>query len=617
MNKPPMKLRNPISRLFSTITKITTTTTHQSQQQQNLINTITELQAHLIRTKIQTNPSFTDAQSFLNSAIRDFSHTNQPIKAIHTYDRMRALQLAPPSSSTFLFVFKACGRIPDVKHGLRIHLHCLKLGFDSYVLVCNGLIHMYSVCGEMGFARKVFDVMGERDLVSWNSLICGYSLRKSFREVLGVFEAMRLEKVTGDAVTMVKVVLACGYLGDHELANSMVRYIEEKNVVVDVYLGNTLMDLYGRRGNVHFARRAFDQMGEKNLVSWNTMIVAYTKAGDLDSARNIFNEMPVRDVISWTSLIVGYSQMDRFSESVTLFREMMKAKMKPDEITVTSVLSACAHLGSLDIGKAVHDYICGYNIHPDICVGNALIYMYFKCGSTKKALEVFKEMVEKDTVSWTSVITGLAINGYSIEAIDYFSRMLSEGVKPRDVTYIGVLQACAYAGLVDKGLEYFESMVRDYKIEPKMKHYGCMVDLLSRAGSLERAYEIIKNMPVEPDAIVWRILLSACKLYGNVDLAEIATRKLLELDPSCSGNYVLLSNTYAAADRWDDAMKMRHLMNESDIQKATGCSSIELNSSVHMKCCGLGQKAVVKSGGLGPGGSIEEEQKHMQIKLEA
>ncbi|KAF6146467.1 hypothetical protein GIB67_037767 [Kingdonia uniflora] len=183
---------------------------------------------------------------------------------------------------------------------------------------------------------------------------------------------------------------------------------------------------------------------------------AYIKVGDLDSVQNIFNEMPVRDVISWTSLIEGYSQMDRFSESVKLFRKMMKAKVKSYDITVTSVLSVCAHLGSLDIGKAVHDYICGYNIHPNICVRNALIYMNFKCGSTKKALEVFKEMVEKDTVSWTSVITGLAINGYSIEAIDYFSRMLSKGVRPRDVTYIGVLQACVCAGLVDKGLEYFE-----------------------------------------------------------------------------------------------------------------------------------------------------------------
>ncbi|KAF5193466.1 Pentatricopeptide repeat-containing protein [Thalictrum thalictroides] len=574
-----------------------------------------ELHAHLVRNELHTDPSSSISQVLLsyssfsnnrnhkssnlhkalvvfnqiqqpttylwNAIIRAFSLSDQPSQAISIYHQHTHNTLTTPDNLTFLFLIKACTRLQDSLNGRNAHLQCLKLGFHSYLFLSNAFIRMYGSCADFTSARRVFDEMSHRDLVSWNSLICGYSQNYQFQPVLALFRAMQIQGIKSDAVTMVKVVLACTHLGDSQFADSVVNYIESNNVKIDVYLGNTLIDLYKCRGSVESARNVFDQMPEKNIVSWNTMIVAYAKAGNLIAARELFEDMPVKDVISWTSMINAYSQSNKFSDALVLFREMMVAKVKPDEITVTSVLSACAHLGTLDFGKSVHEYISAHNIKADIHLGNSLIDMYFKCGCMENALDVFKDMREKDAVSWNSVITGLAVNGYAKDALSCFSDMLREGVQPSDVTFVGVLVACTHAGLVDEGLQYFESIEKVHRIQPTMKHYGCVVDMLSRSGFLDKAYEFIMSIPVRLDANVWRILLSACKLHDNVVLAETALKKLLELDPSNSGNYVLLSNIYADADRWDDAVTVRKLMKETGVQKAPGCSSIELDDSVH------------------------------------
>ncbi|GAB4858667.1 hypothetical protein Ancab_010139 [Ancistrocladus abbreviatus] len=386
---------------------------------------------------------------------------------------------------------------------------------------------------------------------------------------------MQAGNVRGDGVTMTKVCFACSQLGEWEFSDCMVKYIDENHVAITVYLGNTLIDMYGRRGLVELAQRIFDRMHEKNLVSWNALIIGHAKVGNLIAARKLFDEMPKRDVISWTSMITGYSQAGKFSDAVKLFELMMEANIRPDEKTVASVLSACAHLGMLDVGEAVHELIQKYQIRADTYVWNALIDMYCKCGAVEKALEVFRNMKEKDSVSWTSVISGMAVNGFANSAIELFEQMLQKNVRATHGTFVGILLACAHVGLVDKGVDYFESMEKVHGLVPEMKHYGCMVDLLSRSGNLERAYKFIESMPVTADVVLWRILLGACKLHGSVVLAEIASNKLLELDPGNSGNYVLLSNTYANADRWDASTKLRDLMEKSYVEKPSGYSSID------------------------------------------
>uniref|UniRef100_A0A9I9ECA2 Pentatricopeptide repeat-containing protein n=1 Tax=Cucumis melo TaxID=3656 RepID=A0A9I9ECA2_CUCME len=382
--------------------------------------------------------------------------------------------------------------------------------------------------------------------------------------------------VRADSLTMMKAISASCFLSEWEMGDYLVKYIDEHGVVVDLYLGNTLIDMYGRRGMIDFAGRVFYQMKEKNIVSWNAMIMGYAKVGNLVAAKKLFNQMPSRDVISWTSMIIGYSLAKQHAEAVKLFQEMIASMVKPDEITVATVLSACAHLGSLDAGEAVHDYIRNHDIKSDVFVGNSLIDMYCKCGVVEKALQVFNDMKTKDSVSWTSIISGLAVNGFSVSALNVFDQMLKEGICPTHGTFVGVLVACAHVGLVDKGVEHFKSMENTYRLAPEMKHYGCVVDLMCRSGYLDMAYNFIKKMPMVPDVVIWRILLSACKLHGNLVLAEIVSKKLLELDPSNNGNYVLSSSTYAGSDRWDDVIKIRELMEVTNIQKPYAYSSIEV-----------------------------------------
>ncbi|XP_055830928.1 pentatricopeptide repeat-containing protein At2g22410, mitochondrial-like [Solanum dulcamara] len=571
----------------------------------NSIASAKELHGHLIRTQKHSDPfaisevircyslfptsihkailAFNQTQQptlpIWNYMIRGLSKSDRPIEALHMYDRMRQ-QGFFGNNLTFIFIFKACLQLSGIVLGGAVHVNVLKLGYHSYLYVCNALIYMYGSCGDLPGAGKVFDEMSERDLVSWNSLICGYSQCNRYHEVLGLFASMQAENVKADSVTLVKVVLACSYLGDFDTVDSVAKYIGDSCVRIDVYLGNTLIDMYGRRGLVILAEEVFAKMEERNVVSWNAMIMGYAKAGDLMAARELFDKMPNRDVISWTSMITGYCQANRFSDSIALFQAMMAIKVKPDEVTVASVLSACARLGRFDVGKAVHDYVRQHDIKMDIYVGNALMDMYCKCGSVNAALEVFLSMGKKDTVSWTSIISGLAVNGFQDNALQLFSQMLGEGCKPTHGTFIGVLLACAHAGLVDKGLEYFESMDKCHGLVPEMKHYGCVVDLLCRSGNLNRAFAFINLMPMVADVVLWRMLLSACKLHGNVVLAEIATNKLLQLDPENGGNYVLSSSTYATAERWDDAMEIRQLMDEGAVQRPLGWSAIEVDAIV-------------------------------------
>ncbi|KAL6581556.1 hypothetical protein OROMI_007479 [Orobanche minor] len=566
---------------------------------------IRELHAHFIRIHEHRNPkamsqvikSYALSQTSMHKAllafsdidhptlpiwnhmIRGLSQSDSPVNALAMFDKMHDRGFRG-DNLTFIFVCKACAKVPNILYGKRVHINIMKLGFSSYLYVCNALIHMYGFCGEFGASRKVFDEMDDRDLVSWNSLICAYSQCAKYEEVLGLFHMMRMKNVKADAVTMVKVVIACNYLGEWKLLDSMVDYIDANCIDIDVYLGNTLIDVYGRRGSIALARSFFNRMTDRNVVSWNVMITGTSKSGDLITAKKLFDEMPQRDVISWTSMIIGYTQVYRHNDAIRLFQEMMIAEVKPDQIVIASVLSACAHLGRLDVGKAIDDYISNNRIKIDIYVENALIDMYCKCGSVKNALKVFNEMKVKDSVSWTSVISGLAVNGDSNRALELYSRMLRDGIMPIPGTFVGILLACVHSGLVGRGLEFFGSMQKDYGLVPEMRHYGCVVDLFCRAGNLFRAYEFIKNMPISPDVVVWRILLSACKVHGDLVLAKIASEKLLELDPRNGLNYVLSSNLYAGAEKWEDATKMRKLMSKGDAMRPLGWSSIEINHEI-------------------------------------
>lgn len=343
--------------------------------------------------------------------------------------------------------------------------------------------------------------------------------------------------------------------------------------------------MYSSCGNLMLARQAFDEITQPDLPSWNSIINASVKAGLVDIARKLFDEMPERNVISWSCMINGYGRCGEYKEALALFREMQKVEVngvKPNEYTMSSVLLACGRLGALEHGKWVHAYIGKCGMEVDVVLGTSLIDMYAKCGSIERAKWVFDNMgPNKDVMAWSAMISGSAMHGHAEECLELFAKMTDYGVRPNAITFLGVLCACVHGGLVSEGQEYFRRMSEDFGITPLIQHYGCMVDLYGRAGLIKEACVLVKSMPMEPDVLVWGALLSGSRMHGDIETCEIALKKLIELDPTNSGAYVLLSNVYAKRGRWADVRHVRDLMEARGIKKVPGCSLVELAGVLH------------------------------------
>ncbi|KAM1099081.1 hypothetical protein TB2_005606 [Malus domestica] len=360
-----------------------------------------------------------------------------------------------------------------------------------------------------------------------------------------------------------------------------------------------------------YARKLFQHLETPETEAWNSCLKAFAEGNDPIDAILLFNQLQSfcvspdsftlsfvlkactrlldvskgrgihGSVRSWTLMISGFVQCGKPKEAIGLFLEMEEAGVRPNEVTVVAVLAACADLGDLDLGRRIHEYSNQSGFSRNVRVSNTLIEMYVKCGCLEDACKVFDGMKERTVVSWSAMIAGLAMHGQAEEALRLFSEMIEEGMDPNDVTFVGLLHACSHIGFVDQGREFFTSMTNDYGIVPKIEHYGCMVDLLSRAGLLQEAHEFIINMPIKPNSVVWGALLGGCKVHKNIELAEEATKHLSELDPLNDGYYVVLSNIYAEAQRWEDTARVRKLMRDRGVKKTPGWSSITLDGVVY------------------------------------
>ncbi|MCL7023346.1 hypothetical protein MKW94_030277 [Papaver nudicaule] len=316
------------------------------------------------------------------------------------------------------------------------------------------------------------------------------------------------------------------------------------------------------------------------------MISGYARSGDLVGARDLFESMPSsRNVVSWTAIISGYSQNGMYESALKMYLRMEREEngVTPNEMTIASVLPACAHLGASEIGERIETYARKKRfLRNNMYVSNALLEMYAKCGKIDAARRIFDEIgSKKDLCTWNSMIMCMAIHGRSTEGLELFDEMVRGGTSPDDVTFVGVLLACTHEGRVKEAYQFFESMKKDFNITPKLEHYSCIVDLLGRAGKLTEAYDLINKMPVKPDSVVWGALLGACSFYGNIELAEKAVNSLLELEPHNSGVYVILSNIYASAGRWDGVARARKFMKGHQMTKVAGHSIIEVDGNVH------------------------------------
>ncbi|KAM0985862.1 hypothetical protein ACFX13_013307 [Malus domestica] len=499
-----------------------------------------------------------------NVMIRGLTTTWQKYQlTIEFYYQMKSLYLMP-NNFTYPFVFIACANLLELNHGRAAHSSVFKTGLDKDGHVSHSLITMYARCGELGFARKVFDEISERDLVSWNSMISGYCKMGCAGDAVQFFCEMRTDGFEPDERTLVTVLGACGDLGDLSLGKWVEGFVVENKLEMNTYVGSALIGMYG-------------------------------KCGDLSSARRVFDSMKKKDLITWNAMISGYAQNGMSDEAMVLFDGMKEAGVNPDKITLVGVLSACASIGALELGKWIDTYATERGLQHEIYVGTALIDMYAKCGSLATALRVFEDMPQKNEVSWNAMISALAFHGRAHEAISLFKRMTegSASVRPNDITFVGLLSACVHAGLVDKGRQLFNLMSSSFGLVPKIEHYSCMVDLLSRAGLVHEAWDFIQKMPEKPDQVVLGALLGACRKCKNVDVSEQVLQLLLELEPANSGNYVISSKIYANSEMWDDSARMRMLMRQRGVSKTPGCSWIGNEDQLHEFHSGEGSTEIL------------------------
>lgn len=369
--------------------------------------------------------------------------------------------------------------------------------------------------------------------------------------------------------------------GSPDLVPQVHAHVTKFGAHADVYVGTTLLDSYAKCGDVEMARRLFDQMPVRNVVSWNSMISGLAKNGDVAGARKLFEDVPNRNDASWTSMITGYAQNGYFDETLAMFGAMTSAGVQLNDMAAVSILSACANLGALGLGRRLHKHLDRGGSGLDLFTGTALVDMYCKCGVVDEAAEVFNRMPKKNVVAFSSMIMGLAMNGRCAEALRIFDKMREDGVRPNDITLVGVLCACCHGGLVDEGRHHFESMQRAYSVVPRLQHYTCVVDLLGRAGRVKDAFRFIEEMPLDPDVVVWGALLGACRIHGELELGKYAASRILELDPQHSGSLVFLSSACARTRDWNAVRRITKRLGTSRTKKIAGKSWIEIDGAVH------------------------------------
>ncbi|KAJ4711265.1 Pentatricopeptide repeat-containing protein [Melia azedarach] len=435
----------------------------------------------------------------------------------------------------------------------------------------------------LSYSSLVLDQCDNPTLFTLNSLIRVYSKsstpHKSFHFYKRIAESGN--KVSPDNYTFNFLVRACAQILSRETGLLVHGSVIKHGFDNDPHVQSGLIFMYAEFGCLGYCHKVFEEIPEPDVVCQTAIISACAKCGDVVLARKMFDEMPERDPIAWNAMLAGYAQCGESREALNLFHLMQIEGVKLNEVSMVSVLSACTHLGALDQGRWAHVYIERNRLKMTVTLGTALIDMYAKCGNMNKAMEVFWAVKERNVYTWTSVIGGLAMNGAGDKSLELFSLMKKDGVCPNEVTFVSLLRGCSVVGLVEEGREHFDSMKTEYGIEPQLEHYGCLVDLYGRAGCLDEALNVINNMPMKPHAGAWGALLNACRMYKNMEMGELASRKIVELEAKNHGAYVLLSNIYADSYNWDRVSNVRQIMKAKGVKKLPGCSVIEVDGEVH------------------------------------
>ncbi|CAN1820901.1 Putative pentatricopeptide repeat-containing protein At3g11460, mitochondrial [Linum perenne] len=603
------------------------------------------------RKVFDENPKSRELTVCYNALIAGYSLNMRVKDTVLLLCEMRELEV-PINGVTMLGVVPVCGVPGNLGLGVCVHCFCMKLGLNLDLSVGNGLLSMYLRCGEINSARKLFDEIPGKGLITWNAMINGYSQNGLANDVLELYREMGSSGIHPDPVTLVGVLSSCAHLGAQGIGMEVERHMHACGFVSNPFLNNALINMYARCGNLVKARQIFDSLPVKSLISWtaiiggygihghgeiavelfddmirmgtrpdgaafvnvlsacshagnlglgicvhcycvklslnfdwavgNGLLSMYLRCGEIISGRKLFDEMPRKRLVTWNAIINGYAQNGLANDVLELYREMGSSGIHPNPLTLVGVLSSCANLGAHEVGMEVEMQTHARGFMLDPFLNSGLINMYARCGNLVKAREIFDGLSANNLVSWTAIIGSYGMHGEGEIAVELFDDMIKSGTRPDGRVFVNVLSACSHAGLTDKGLHYFDAMEHKYKLHPGPEHYSCMVDLLGRAGRLEEAHRLIKSMKAEPDDAVWGALLGACKIHRNVELAELAFERVIELEPTNIGYYVLLSNIYKDAGNSEGILRIRRMMRERKLKKDPGCSYVEFMGKVHI-----------------------------------
>ncbi|KAJ6799369.1 putative pentatricopeptide repeat-containing protein [Iris pallida] len=553
-----------------------------------------------------------------NSVLR--AHLRSPSALLSLHSR---LPFPLADAFTFPLLLKASSLLSDPLLSSSLHARAVLAGLHSHLHVANELISVYSNHNKIHVARQVFDRMPVRNIISYNALLSGFAADRDYRsaddlfrrrmgpagmapnpvtwtsllsvharcqrhrEVVDLFDEMRAGGTESTAEAAAVALSVCAYVDGVGLGKGMKihGYVVRVGFGGYLFVRNSLICMYGKLGNREDAEGLFEDGGARDLVSWNALISSYAAGGHCEEAYAVFSQMERSgevepNVVTWSAVIGGFATAGLAESSLCIFRRMQQADVQPNAVTLATVLSSCGELSALESGKEIHTYTMRSLMDRNILVRNGLLNMYTKSGSLRKALLVFNRMSEKDLISWNTMITGFGMHGFCSEALDTFDNMVQAGFKPDGITFVAALSACSHAGNVEVGRRLLDQMVHEYKLTPAMEHYSCMVDLLGRAGLLKEATALVEGMQMRPNACVWGALLNACRLHGNVVLAEDCATSILGLEGEITGNYMLLSNIYAASGKWQESAKMRVMAKARGLKKQLSQSWIELRKKV-------------------------------------
>lgn len=443
-----------------------------------------------------------------------------------------------------------CAKQGTILQGKACHAQVVHFGLQADTWTSNMLINMYSKCGNVYYSRKVFDEMRNRSVVSWNTIIGSYTQNGNGEEALKLFLRMLREGSEFSEFALSSVLCACAANFLVFESKELHAFSVKVSMLSNTFVGTALLDVYAK---CHFIGDAFQ----------------------------LFESMPEKSDVTWSSMMAGFVHNELYEAAFSLFQTVQRSDVELNMFTISSVLSACAALAALIEGRQVHTVACKSGFCTNIYISSALVDVYAKCGSIKESHLVFVTAEEKNVVLWNTMISGFARHARSLEAMILFEKMQQTLLCPNDVTYVSLLSACAHIGLDDKGRKYFDMLQKEHNLTPNVFHFSCMVDILGRTGHLQEAKDLIEKMPLEATASMWGSLLASCRVYRDVDIAEIAANKLFQIEPNNAGNHIILSNIYAAHGKWQDVASARKLLKISEAKKERGKSWIEIKDKVH------------------------------------